>query len=241
MLRRALLIGLALFLGGCGNSLEETRKSLQGTWIAGAYLDALESTRSPLSASRTLSGISDFHYDADRDSAVFAFAGGKRVGMRGMTMLGDGAVHFAGDSLTITFSGPRGADRMKIGPVELRRISRVPEMTITEYLVRRLFAGTYRILAPQPAGSDTVRISYDGGVTGLGEFVMLTPVADYGGPFPTVDAVMLETLFHPDTLYYSWTSRGDTLAVHRLKRTDSHESHAPKFPGEAFTLLRQRQ
>jgi hypothetical protein len=242
MPQRSLLIGLmTLLCCGCGSSPEETKKSLQGTWISGAYLDSLERTGSPLRAARTLSGISDFHYDPGRDSAVFGFDAGRTVGGRGLTVLEDGRLQFVGGGLTLTFDGPRGADRMRIGTADLRRISRVADMTLGEYLVRRLFAGSYRILEPPDSGGrGVVTISYGGAVVGFGDIVTINPVADPRS-FPGEDAVMLETLFQPDTLYYAWKFSGDTLRARWIELPDRSGHPPPGIPGRSFALFRQNQ
>jgi hypothetical protein len=243
MPQRSLLIGLVTLLCcGCGSSPEETKKSLQGTWIAGAYLDSLERTGSPLLAARTLSGISDFHYDPARDSAVFGFDAARTVGGKGLTVLEDGRLQFTGGGLTLTFEGPRGADRMRIGTADLRRISRVADMTVSEYLVRRLFAGSYRLLEPpDTGGGGVVTVSHGGAVDGLGDIVSMNPVADYRRPFPGEDAVMLETLFQPDTLYYAWRISGDTLRARWIHLPDGIAHRPPDIPGPSFTLLRQNK
>lgn len=243
MPQRSLLIGLmTLLCCGCGSSPEEIKKSLQGTWIAGTYLDSLERTGSPLRAARTLSGISSFHYDSGRDSAIFGFDAGRTVGGKGLTVLVDGRLQFVGGGIILTFDGPRGADRMRIGTADLRRISRVADMKLSEYLVRRLFAGSYRILEPPGSrGKGVVAISDAGAVDGLGEFVTMKPVTDYRRPFPGVDAVMLETLFQPDTLYYAWWITGDTLRARWIERPGGTGHPPPGHPGPSFTLLRQNQ
>lgn len=239
-LRTTLLPLILLLFGGCGSSPEEVRRSLQGTWIAGDYLDSLSSTGSPLRAARMLRGISDFHYDPERDSVTLGFNAATTVAGKGLTVLDDGRLSFAGEGIALTFDPPRGADRIQIGSVELRRVSRVPEMTIGEYLVRRFFAGTYVVL--EPAGQDSAMVVSPGGaVKGLGDIISLTPVADYSGPFPAVDAVQLETLFQPDTLYYAWQSRGDTVRGVWLAMPDRPGRRPPQIPGSSFTVLRQNR
>jgi hypothetical protein len=130
---------------------------------------------------------------------------------------------------------------MRIGTADLRRISRVADMTVGEYLVRRLFAGSYRILEPSDTGGrGVVTVSYGGAVDGLGDIVSMTPVAD-PRPFPGEDALMLETLFQPDTLYYAWKMAGDTLRARWIQPPDGTGHRPPDIPGPSFTLLRQNR
>lgn len=240
MTRFSILCCLSLLMAGCGDPAEETRRSLRGTWISGAYLDTLHSTGSPARAAAFARGVLDFHYDPLRDSAVIGVNGQRYSGRNAVALLGGDSIDLSAGGFSTRFGSPRGADRLLIAGVELRRVSHVPEVTVGEYLVNRYFVANYiRLDSSGRASSDSVAITSAGAVKGLGDVVALAIAADTGHPWPESDILAFETMFPSDTLYYSWRFHGDTLtAIWKPRLTDSRKS-PPEPPGFTLRLLRQ--
>jgi hypothetical protein len=230
-----------IILAGCGNPLQEAKQSLQGSWMDGRFLDSLEATGSPYRATISLHGVSDLRYDATYDSIVVGYYGHASFESKGLALSGDDSVRIGGVDRGMTIPSPQWADRMLVQGVELRRVSRVFQLTMNEYILRKYFHGKYRFLgAGGSPHKDTVVIEGSGSVKGLGEITNFAVVTDYQDTRIVGDAASFESIFVTDTLYYHWNLADDTLHLEWIPHVDRKEIPPPSPPGPKFALVRLR-